>query len=105
MQRIFFRDGESCAIGAAIEGAGQRALVDGWYSANGAVDPYTLAMSILGVDYEFLQKIYRKNDEGQTREQIADWLDTFDIAKPKDAQTFDDFRRLMLTPVDVAVTA
>lgn len=72
----FFVDGRSCAIGAALEGAG------GEYDEHNAVEPLhhrfpnVIACDKNGYRYtELGSQIYKMNDSGATREQIADWLE------------------------------
>lgn len=70
---LYFTEGSSCALGAAYEG------VTGKYHEAGAdfegpsmVDWFK---SYFGVGHELGLDIAIRNDEGQTREQIADWLE------------------------------
>lgn len=73
----------SCAIGAACEGLGL-CTPDSWR----AQVTEKLASEI---GFGLSAEIYRKNDSGMTREQIADWLESLDMEKPKDKQSFADF--------------
>lgn len=94
-----------CALGAAMAGSGQPMPTQ-----NLVHNTETIAR-VLGIDIELARKVSNKHFGGagisgngvisMPRLAIADWLDQLDVAKPKDAQTFDDFKRAMLVPVDV----
>jgi hypothetical protein len=81
----------TCALGALYEGAsGEYLGICG--------DPNWLLRN--GVSEDLMHEIWTKNDyECMTREQIADWLDTLDVSKPKDAQTFAEFMAVTMVPV------
>ncbi len=69
----FFKDGGSCVIGAALEGAGLYWKVMA-YKAEKRVWPYHWIRELFPntvSDREF----FVRNDNGETREQIADWLE------------------------------
>lgn len=63
---VFFSDGASCAIGAAMEATG---IAYGDTPNTGELHKLFPALD------EFAMSIYAKNDDGWTREQIADWLE------------------------------
>jgi hypothetical protein len=70
----FFSEGRSCAIGAAYEARTGRMV------AYPASDPVQREFPELfdhpGHFSELGVAIYRRNDRGDTREQIADWLES-----------------------------
>ena len=60
----YFMDGGSCALGAYWEGAGM------------AGDPPQCPIDgFLDLPGKLANEVWRKNDSGWTREQIADWLE------------------------------
>lgn len=60
---FFFRNGKTCAVGAAAEACGR-------LEGLSALSLY----SELGIDGFLYGDIWRKNDSGMTREAISDWL-------------------------------
>lgn len=60
-----FADDRSCALGAGILGAG--------LSRNIKSGPL---LDYFSVPFAVVCEITRRNDSGQTREQIADWLES-----------------------------
>lgn len=64
----FFRGGKSCALGAA------------WEAAGGAYEEFFTGWSLIEshfrIDYFLMDRVASANDGGQTREQIADWLES-----------------------------
>lgn len=65
-----FLGGKSCAIGAAYEGAGHRYEED-----EGSQGEIYCWLYRTFPQVEYAQTIYAKNDNGWTREAIADWLE------------------------------
>lgn len=68
---VFFGQGGSCALGAAYEAITGRTLKEG--STEGAI----LKGIVPGYDdYGLRFEITGRNDRGETREHIADWLES-----------------------------
>lgn len=68
-QRRLYRDGKSCALGAAIEGRGHDLKNVPWY------DYQRILQDVWGKPIG--DEIVERNDQlGHTREQIADWLES-----------------------------
>lgn len=65
---LFFYEGKSCALGAAMEGSGSK-YREGW-------NPWDLVETRFGINYSFSAKISAMNDRGESRESIADWLES-----------------------------
>lgn len=65
----FFKDGRSCALGAALEGRGIAYAEEDWMV-------YETVSPLLGITYTLAQEISLKNDTGWSRERIADWLES-----------------------------
>ena len=66
----YFRDGKSCALGAAFEGfSGKPATFDAVWS------PAGWAVKQFGIPDRVVSDIIIRNDEGWTREQIASQLE------------------------------
>lgn len=65
-KRSFFYYGKSCAIGAAIEGIGLK---------DADLVRVLRTRFAKAWDSGVLNKVYAMNNSGQTREQIADWLE------------------------------
>ena len=90
-----------CAIGAALAADG--VSYDMWIAAlvvaNGK--GYETAAKLLGVEADIMRKVNTKHCGGTPRLAIADWLDTLDVSKPKDAQTFNDFMAATLRAVEI----
>lgn len=77
-QGSFFEQGRSCAMGAVLEAHGVPYSDDGvWVAAQAfAILPNLMSRNGNGYCYTPLAKeIYHRNDSGDTREQIADWLE------------------------------
>lgn len=79
----YFADGNSCAIGAALEACG-------WGPDEESAEPHGALKEALlkrfgfvtgipgeglGIYSQLWADIYKRNDDGETREQIADWLE------------------------------
>lgn len=70
-----FSDGKSCALGAAYEGATGKTCGYRDYSLVKMQFPQLLS-KIGEWRIPLYQEVYTRNDSGQTREQIADWLES-----------------------------
>ncbi len=71
----FFSVGKSCAIGAAMDALGLKRFSEEYKDKN-VCWPYNDAAKRFGVSLSMMEEIYGKNDSGQSREQIADWLES-----------------------------
>jgi len=71
----WFFDGRSCALGAAFEGAGRMNEVLS-YKRETEAWPYSQVAEVFGVHYLITDQVYKRNDRGETRESIADWLES-----------------------------
>ena len=71
----WYREGKSCAMGAAAE-------ADGWkdyavqYRNKNIVYPWMRFKKRFGIDDAMQEHIWRRNDSGESRESIADWLES-----------------------------
>lgn len=72
----FYDDGKSCALGAALEAIGKRDEAMS-YRANEVAWPYEWISKyfVLPEDFDELKDVGYLNDEGLSREQIADHLE------------------------------
>lgn len=67
----FFQGGRTCAIGAAAE------ALYGEDGLDSVADKLDDIKARFQVNQDLLHQVYNRNDaHGQTREQIADWLQT-----------------------------
>lgn len=76
---VFFEDGKSCAIGAAMEAIGvpytERMGCTGYPPVpQMAVDAFHYILRDGERFTDFGVEVHRRNDRGDTRESIADWL-------------------------------
>jgi len=71
--RWFDDDGNSCAAGAAAEGAGWKEEAEEYERENHA-QPWHLLREKFGISEDMMEQMWRKNDSGESRESIADWL-------------------------------
>lgn len=69
---FLFLDGRSCALGAAYEGIGRKPVE--YRTAGDYHGQYDVLYERFG--YELCNKVFKRNDAGDTREQIADWLES-----------------------------
>lgn len=87
-----------CALCAAWIGAG-KSVEDYWQSRYHKNNINVFADG-LGFSVELAKQISTKHCV-TPRLAIADWLDTLDVAKPADAQTFERFMQSALAPVEL----
>lgn len=90
-----------CALSAAWLGSG-KSVDEYWAERMHTSEPHLVFAGGLGITAEFAKEISRRHCGGTSRLAIADWLDTLDVTKPKDAQTFEQFLAATLKPVEVA---
>lgn len=91
-----FKNGASCALGAAYEGLTGKSCATDDYAALYSALP--ILGKFDGNTTQIVKDIWDMNDsQSKTREQIADWLD-----KLEPAQTFENFMEATLKSVDIA---
>lgn len=95
-----------CALCAAWLGAG-KSVKDYWSERRNQTTAIQTFSSSLDISVELTQEISKRHCEGASKNRlaIADWLDTLDVAKPADAQTFERFMQTALVPVDIETVA
>lgn len=71
----WFFEGRSCALGAAFEGAGRKAEAFSYKHEHDAW-PYSAVTSVFGVHQNITEQVFKRNDKGESRESIADWLES-----------------------------
>lgn len=98
----YLRGDCGCALGAAAVGCGKQSeFIANMANAAGAEGYAKQLAPVLGISTNLFVYISNKHISGTPRLAIADWLDTLDVSKPKDAQTFDAFMKAAMVPVDV----
>ncbi len=70
---VYFGDGGSCAIGAALEATGILKYGERGFGA------WDRLVKLLKFPYDLHAPISNRNDKGETREQIADWLQSIGL--------------------------
>lgn len=90
-----FRNGSSCALGAAYEGLGYKP-VEGDRDTPGYSEQYDVLYYTFGL--ELCSSVTLKNDKGQTREQIADWLDSLEPRISDEQYTADFIKKMENAP-------
>lgn len=93
-------DCPTCAIGAAIYGAGfsTEDFDSIWHEIR---DGCKTGARILNIPHELAFRVSAMHSKGMPRLQVADWLETLDVSKPKDAQSFNDFMKVVTQPVEL----
>lgn len=69
---VAFENGGSCALGAAFEGS--RGYP--WPESDPMGFPMTPLYTGFGVPWEVVSEAFKRNDSRQSRESIADWLES-----------------------------
>jgi hypothetical protein len=71
----FFSDDGSCALGAAVEAIGMKSWAESFFSRSNCW-PYAQTATMFGVTHNIIDRVWQRSDDGQTREQCADWLES-----------------------------
>lgn len=90
-----------CALGAAFAGIGFTPEKVNALLGYNSSETHKAFAPILGITPELSRQISMKHVGGMPRLEVADWLDTLDVSKPKDAQTFSDFMKVVTQPVEL----
>ena len=69
-------DGKTCAIGAAFRAMGYLQSASGYYAANQQGNLFDRLVQTFGFPEVLHREITSRNDSGQSREEIADWLES-----------------------------
>lgn len=73
----FFKEGKSCALGAALDAIGMKAFAEAYHSKHGGIWPWDKVETSFGegIHSKLTTEIAKRNDHGESRESIADWLE------------------------------